>query len=260
VDDTARVAEGRGATVIRHSTNLGYGEAIKTLFKAAKERNAEIMVTIDSDGQHDPDQIPIILEPILAGRADMVIGSRFLSRSDRERVPLYRTIGIKTITKLAQLVSYDEITDAQSGFRAYGSKAIQAIGLTEQGMAVSTEILIKAKDSGLRINEVPITISYDLEDTSTYDPVSHGFGIISSIIKFISVRHPLAFYGVPGLVFMAAAAVFVGLTVDLYATEGAFSINMSILAIGLGVFGLVLTATGVVLYVMANLRKSNPAP
>jgi glycosyltransferase involved in cell wall biosynthesis len=260
IDSTAQFARSAGASVIKHEENKGYGATIKSLFEAAKERNADIVVTIDSDGQHNAEQIPDLIRPILEENADIVIGSRYLDNRDSDKVPLYRTIGIKAITKLAHIISYNDITDAQSGFRAYGKKALHSIQLTEEGMSVSTEILVKAKDSGLRIREVPVTITYDVEDASTHNPLSHALSVITSIVKFISVRHPLAFYGVPGLAFMAAAAVFVGLTVDLYATKGVFSINMSILASGLGIFGLVLTATGVVLYVMSSLRKSNPAP
>lgn len=255
IDNTASVAKDAGATVIRHKTNGGYGSAIKTLFNAAKEKKADIMVTMDSDGQHNPDQIPSIIEPLLKDQADIVIGSRFLVKGDSEKVPMYRTIGIKAITKLAQLVSYGDITDAQSGFRAYSKQALSSIRLSEEGMAVSTEILFKAKDNGLRIKEVPVTITYDVEDASTHHPLSHGIHIVTSIVKFASIRHPLAFYGISGLAFLAVAAVFTGLAIDLYATAGILSLNMTVLAIGTGIFGLILVATGVVLYVMAATRK-----
>lgn len=153
------------------------------------------------------------------------------------------------------MVSYNDITDAQSGFRAYNKKALQSIELTEQGMAVSTEILVKAKDNELRIKEVPVTISYDVEDASTHHPLSHGLGVVTSIIRFISIRHPLAFYGVPGIAFLAIAAVFAAMTVELYTTTGFFSLNMTVVAIGLGVFGLILIIAGVVFYIMASTRK-----
>lgn len=255
IDNTDEVAKNAGAKVIRHLVNKGYGSAIKTLFNAAKESGADIMLTIDSDGQHNPDQIPSIIEPILKNQADIVIGSRFLVKGDSEKVPMYRTIGIKTITKLAQMVSYGDITDAQSGFRAYSKKALSLIQLTHDGMAVSTEILFKAKDGGLRIKEVPVTITYDVEEASTHHPLSHGLHIVTSIIKFISIRHPLAFYGISGLAFLGLAAIFAGLTIDLYAAEGVFSLNMTVLAVGLGIFGLILVVTGIVLYVMTTTRK-----
>lgn len=256
VDGTAKAALEAGAILVQHSVNKGYGSAIKTLFDMAKKKGADIIITIDSDGQHNPDQIPTIIEPILKNQADIVIGSRFLVKGDQERVPLYRAIGIKTITRLAQMVSYSNITDAQSGFRAYSKKALQSIELTEEGMSVSTEILVKAKEKNLRIKEVPVTIRYDVEDASTHNPLSHGFGVIVSIIKFISVRHPLAFFGIPGLIFLILAGVFAVWTIKLYSSEGFFSINMAVLSVGLGIFGLVLLVSGVVLWLLASEKKS----
>lgn len=251
-DDTHEVAAKAGATVIRHAQNRGYGGAIKTLFQAAKERDPDVMITIDADGQHDPSQIPNIIEPILKDHADIIIGSRFLVKGDREKVPLYRTIGIKAITKLAHLVSYNDITDAQSGFRAYNKNSLSLIELTEEGMAVSTEILVRARDKHLRIKEVPVTIRYDVDDASTHHPIAHGLGILTSIIRFISVRHPLAFYGIPGLAFLIIAGVFAGMTIELYSKDGFFSLNMTVLAIGLGIFGLVLIVAGIVFYIMVS--------
>src|SRR5918992_1615964 len=115
-DNTYEVAKAAGAdNVIRNPENSGYGVAIRTLFQAAREKNADIMVTIDSDGQHSPDQIPDIVKPILEEGLDIVIGSRFLSSQDAHKVPRYRSLGIKTITKLAQSASYNNITDSQNG-------------------------------------------------------------------------------------------------------------------------------------------------
>lgn len=255
VDNTAEAARAAGATVVRHDVNHGYGSAIRTLFNFARQADADIMVTLDSDGQHDPDQIPDILKPIVGGQADVVIGSRFLVKSDTDRIPTYRTIGIRAITKLAQLVSYNDITDAQSGFRAYSKKALSSIELTEDGMAVSTEILVKVKDNRLRIKEVPVTISYDVEDASTHNPFSHGMTVMTSVIKFISIRHPLAFYGISGLAFLIVAGIFAGLTINLYYMEGIFSPNMAVLSIGFGVVGLMLVVAGITFYVMAITRK-----
>lgn len=256
VDQTSEMARAAGATVIRHNVNRGYGSAIKTLFNAAKELEADIMITLDSDGQHDPSQIPDIITPVMRNQADIVIGSRFLIRNDREKVPKYRTLGIKALTKLTHIVSYNNITDAQSGFRAYSKKALSSIRLREDGMAVSTEILVRAKDSNLRIKEVPVTIAYDIEDTSTHNPFSHGLNVLTSIIRFISVRHPLTFYGIPGLVSLLIAGVFAALTINVYSAEGFFSLNMTVLAIGLGIFGLILIVAGVILYIIANTKVS----
>ena len=165
------------------------------------------MVTLDSDGQHDPDQIAEVIEPLKQG-FDIVVGSRFLKSDGKQKIPRYRSFGIKTITKLTQAASYNGLTDSQSGFRAYNKNALSKINLFEDGMAVSTEILLRASEKKLLTTEVPITINYDLKDTSTHNPISHGIGVLYSVFQFISLRHPLAFYGLPGIVILGIAALF----------------------------------------------------
>lgn len=251
VDDTSEAAKSAGATVIRHAINKGYGAAIKTLFEAAKVRGADIMITIDSDGQHNAAQIPDLIQPILDEEADIVIGSRFLERGDSKKVPLYRSVGIKTLTKFAQLASYPNLTDSQSGFRAYGRKAISSFNLHERGMAVSAEILFKAREMDLKIKEVPVTISYEVEDSSTHNPFSHGLSVLTAIIKFISIRHPLASYGIPGVAFILIALYFTFQVAEL-AKMGYFSTNMIIVAVGSAIIGLILVVTGIILYVLAQ--------
>ncbi len=255
VDDTYSIARRAGALVVRHPVNRGYGAAIKTLFRVAKERNADVMVTIDSDGQHNPDQIPAVIGPILNEGFDIVIGSRFLTDSDRKRVPGYRSFGIRTITRFAQLASYNDITDAQSGFRAYSKNALAKIDLIEEGMAVSTEILMRAGEKNLLIKEVPITVSYEVENSSTHNPVSHGLGVLATIIRFMSLRHPLAFYGLPGLVFLIISGMYMFNALELFSDTRYVSTNMVIISIGTAVIGVVLLVTAVILYTIAALLR-----
>ena len=253
-DNTSEAAEAAGAIVIRNPENKGYGVAIRSLFQAAKEQDADIMVTLDSDGQHDPDQIAQVIEPLKQG-FDIVIGSRFLKSEDKQKVPRYRNFGIKTITKLTQAASYPGITDSQSGFRAYSEKALSKINLFEDGMAVSTEILLRAGEKKLLITEVPITIKYDIKGTSTHNPISHGIGVLYSVFQFISLRHPLAFYGLPGIVLLGIAAYFMKNALDLFAETEYVSTNMILIAVGIAVVGVVLLATAAILYTLIALLK-----
>ena len=117
-DDTNILSEEEGAKVLRNPRNKGYGFAIRFLLDYAKKSDCDIIVTVDADGQHDPSRIPQLIEPIVSGDAQIVLRSRFLSDSDTMKVPLYRSVGIKTITRLVQFASYPKLTDAQSGFRA----------------------------------------------------------------------------------------------------------------------------------------------
>jgi glycosyltransferase involved in cell wall biosynthesis len=253
-DDTYEAAKSAGAIVIRNPENKGYGVAIRSLFQAAKEKDADIMVTLDSDGQHNPDQIPELAEPLKHG-FDIIIGSRFLNKSDKQKVPKYRSLGIKTITKLTQAASYNGITDSQSGFRAYNKNALSKINLFEDGMAVSTEILLRAKEKKLLVTEVPITINYDVKDRSTHNPISHGIGVLYSVFQFVSLRHPLAFYGLPGIVLLGIAAYFMKNALNLFSQTGYVSTNMILISVGIAVVGVVLLATAAILYTLIALLK-----
>ncbi len=258
-DNTYEIAKTSGATaVIRAQYNRGYGAAIRALFQASRDKNADIMITLDSDGQHDADQIPDIIEPIVKQECDMVIGSRFLTNRDSQRVPRYRSMGIKTITRFTQYASYEGITDAQSGFRAYNRNALSKINLFEEGMSVSTEILLRAKEKNLIVKEVPVTISYDIKNKNrgfTKNPISHGIGVLYGVIQFVSLRHPMAFYGLPGVILLIIAAIFINNALDLFSRTRFVSTNMILISVGASVVGVVLLATGAILYTMIALLK-----
>jgi len=245
-DNTGEIARDMGATLISNPKNMGYGAAIKALFVKAKEIDVDVLVTFDSDGQHRIEDIEYVLEPILKNDADIVIGSRFIGK-DRFQGPRYRGVGIKAITRLSNSSTGSNIKDSQSGFRAYNKKALQGIIPSEHGMGVSTEILFKAAKQNLRITEVPITISYD-GDTSTHHPVSHGVSVILSTMKFISIEHPLKFYGIPGMVLLSIGLFFVLWSLQIFTEQGRFITNIVLIGIGGMIAGTVLLMTSVILY------------
>ena len=162
-------------------------------------------------------------------------------------MPNYRKMGVKIITKVTNLSIKDKLTDSQSGFRAYSKKAIQEITPTEEGMGVSTEILIKASNLELRITEVPIKIHYH-GDTSTHDPVSHGTSVLLSTIKFTSIHNPLKFYGIPGIIFLIIGLSFVAWTIQMYTESNEIVTNVSLIGIGCVVLGSVLLMTSIILF------------
>ena len=252
-DMTAEIAKRLGAEVIRHERNMGYGAALASLFKKAKDAGVDVMVVLDADGQHDPDDIPRLIKPILDGESDIVSGSRFLSREND--MPGYRRWGVNRITKLARLVSYRGITDAQSGFRAYGRRAIHSIMPVEQGMGASVEILMKAKDAGLRVKEVPVKVNYDVEEPSTHNPLYHGVDVVLSIVKHYSIRHPLLFYGVPGFLALVLATVFWIWTLKTFAATRQVITNIALMAIGATLIGLMLLTTAVILWVLVSVVR-----
>jgi glycosyltransferase involved in cell wall biosynthesis len=254
-DDTALIAEALGAKVIKHGRNLGYGAALRSCFEAGRDLGADVIVTLDADGQHDPDQIPKVVEPAKRQLADLVVGSRFLGENNRDGAPAHRRVGIKVLTELTGAASKVPISDAQSGFRAYGRNAIEKIVPAEQGMGASVEILIKASQCQLRILEVPITVSYSDLKTSTHNPLYHGMDVLASIVKLVSIRHPLQFYGGIGLVALAVSVVFGIWTLDLFAKEGKVVTNIALVAIGTGLLGTLSFFTGVILFTLVNVIR-----
>lgn len=252
-DYTGTIAEQLGAVVITHEKNRGYGSAIKSLFLKAKELESEIFVTFDADEQHRIEDISTVIEPIIKNQTDIVIGSRFLDLKSEE-MPNYRKIGIKVITKVTNLSIKEKLTDAQSGFRAYSKKAITNITPSDEGMGVSTEILIKASKTELRISEVPIKVRYEGE-TSTKDPVSHGTSVVLSTIKFTSIHNPLKFYGISGIVFLIIGLSFIAWAIQIYSVEQAIITNISLIGIGCVVLGTVLLMTSVILFSIVTVVK-----
>lgn len=251
-DLTADIASELGAIVVRHTRNLGYGAGIRSLFLKAKEIDADVLVTFDADGQHRVDDIDSVLEPIKNDEADMVIGSRFLDK--KTKMPKYRETGIKTITSLTSASLDEKVTDSQSGFRAYNKKVLGEIIPSEYGMGVSTEILIKVGKKGYRVKEVPIKVLYE-GDTSTHHPVSHGLSVILSTMKFISIEHPLKFYGIPGFVFLTIGLFFVVWTIQVFTETRQVITNIALLGVSSTLFATVLIMTAIILYSMVNLVR-----
>jgi len=254
-DLTGRIAEKMGAIVITHPKNLGYGAAIRSIFTKFNELDADILVTFDADGQHRVEDIDVVIRPIIKNEAEIVIGSRFLGNDDAD-VPAYRKIGIKTITNLTNISSNTKLTDSQSGFRAYHKRVIPQIIPSEYGMGVSTEILIKANKKGFKISEVPIRILYG-EETSTHNPVSHGVSVVLSTMKFVSIEHPLKFYGIPGIILSIIGLFFVGWTIQYFTQFHVFPPVLALIAIGATTLSAILIMTSIMLYSVVNVVREN---
>ena len=240
--------------MITHPKNLGYGAAIRSIFLKAKELNADILVTFDADGQHRIEDINKVMEPLINEEADIVIGSRFLDSEGQKEIPTYRKFGIKAITALTTSSIKENISDSQSGFRAYSKKVLQEIMPSEFGMGVSTEILIKSSKKKFRIKEVPIIVLYE-GDTSTQNPVSHGFSVVLSTIKFISIEHPLKFYGIPGIGFLGIGLFFIIWTLQVFTETREIITNISLIGIGSIIVATVLMMTAILLFTLVNVVR-----
>ena len=254
-DSTSEIAESLGAIVIKHSKNMGYGAGINSIFQKSKEINSEILVTFDADGQHRIEDIEKVVEPIKNNEADLIIGSRFLDSAEKE-IPEYRKFGIKLITKVTNSTLKNKITDSQSGFRAYNKDVISKLNISDIGMGISTEILIKASTLDFRIAEVPIQILYE-GNTSTHNPVSHGTSVLFSTIKYTSIEHPLKFYGIPSMIFFIIGLSFTYLATQYYTEIGRLNTNLTIVAAGTVLIAVVLLITSILLYSLVSVVREN---
>lgn len=259
-DLTVTIAERLGADVVRHKHNQGYGAAVESLFEKARELGADVLVTLDADGQHDPSEIPNVVKPIVQGTADLVIGSRFVDDGGKADMPFYRRLGAKLITKIVNGSSKNGVSDAQSGFRAYNRQAIDCLNVSEVGMGASVEILLEASKHNLRVCEVPSTCKYRTGDvaTSSENPVTHGVGVLLSFVRLVVDEKPLEVLGVPGLLCLFAGIGFGLWMLQIYAAEHAIPTNVALASIALVLISFFMLSSAITLYAISRLaRKVN---
>jgi glycosyltransferase involved in cell wall biosynthesis len=260
-DLTAEIAEHIGAVVVRHEENLGYGAALQSLFKRAKDLNADVLVTLDADGQHDPDQIPSLVKPIKEGVAEVVLGSRFMDENGTVEMPAYRQLGVRVITKLSNGLSKNAVSDSQSGFRAYNKKAMEKLGdVSENGMSASLELLRLVNKSNLRICEVPICCKYSDSlgsETSTKNPLTHGIGIVMSLVKLVVEDRPITLLGIPGALSLILGMLFGVWMMSIYAISHQIVTNIALAAISFILIGFFAIFTSITLYAIARTSGKN---
>lgn len=256
-DYTAKIAERLGADVIKHEKNGGYGASIRSLFIRAHEFNADVLVTLDADGQHEPNEIPLVIKPIIEGLADVVIGSRFVEKDGTAEMPLYRQFGAKLITKMVNGSAKNGVTDSQSGFRAYSHLALDRLNFFEDGMGASVEILLKASKQDLRIVEVPSTCKYNTGDvdTSSEHPVTHAMGVVFSLIRLIVEERPLLYLGVPSLMCLFAGVGFGLWMLQIYAMAHVLETNIALASIAFILIGFFLLSTAITLYSITRISE-----
>jgi len=180
-DRTAELAKKSGAILIEHEINEGYGKSLIDGINEAIKRKAEIIITLDADGQHNPDDIPKFINALKEGY-DVVSGSRFLS--GKSWGSWKRQLAIKALTTQTYLFSGLKLTDIQSGFRAYRADIFKKISLKHTGMGFSVEVPIKAKKIGCKFVEVSIKIRRPFRIKSFWSALRQGIEICKAIIKY----------------------------------------------------------------------------
>ncbi|NLZ29579.1 MAG: glycosyltransferase family 2 protein [Methanomicrobiales archaeon] len=249
-DSTAKVARDAGATVISHGARMGKGRGIKSALGYAVEHNYDCLVFMDGDGQHNPDEIPGLIEPILSDVADFVIGFRTF-----DQMPAYRRFG-RAVLDIATS-NGSSVTDSQCGFRALSRKAMESMlpTLRRDDFSTESEMLQIAQEKDLRIEETPINCKYGDLDTSTMNPVSHGLEVLGSIFWFTIERKPLMRMSLPGL-----GAMFIGIFLLLqflqeFNATGLFPIGGCMLASLFLIPGAIALVVGLILALVARMRE-----
>lgn len=248
-DATAEIAELAGAIVVRQE-NAGKGVALNTGFKKAMELILPaVIVTMDGDWQHMPVEIPRVIEPILKGEADMVVGSRYLEQTSD--VPKQRVLGHWFFTTLTNTVSGTNLTDSQSGFRAFSLEAARRIDFDSAGFSVESEQQFIAKDHGLRVVEVPITILY--HDKPKRNVMKQGFEVLNGILRLVGQHRPLLFFTSLGLGSLLLGLLMWIAVINSYNNNEELAVETALVALLLSIAGTVALFTGIILHSLRGL-------
>ncbi len=178
-DDTSSIAERSGAVVIKHKRKMGQGAALRSGFCYAIENGLDIVVTLDADGQHDPSYIEDFIKPIIQGKADFVIGSRF--KSGYYELSL-KTVAIKFFTVLTRLLTGLQVTDVTCGFRAIRVSTLKKMRITQPQFS-APELLIEAWKRRLRIAEIPVRIFKRTFGLSKKRLMAYSFGLLLAVLQ-----------------------------------------------------------------------------
>jgi glycosyltransferase involved in cell wall biosynthesis len=252
-DDTAMIAQRLGALVLKHEKNLGKGAALRDCFEYAKRSGADVLVTMDGDGQHDASSIPALVDALLSKGADVAIGSRFAKPTEMPRI---RWLGVRALDRAAGVQVGGKLADSQSGFRAYSRRAIESLTPAEFGMSVDSELIKKAEAAGLRIELVPVAVRYSGKTSST-NPMFHWFDVLFGIVKYVSIRHPLLFYGGFSLIALFVSFVFGFMTLDYYQRWGRVVTNLALVSVAAGMLGFLALFTGIILFTLITVVRGN---
>ena len=254
-DLTAEIAERLGAIVIRHERNMGKGAALKDCFEAARQMDADILVTLDGDGQHNAEEIPKLVNAILQNGSDIAIGCRFRGKTD---MPSYRRIGNKILDFITRKAGGVQVQDTQSGFRAYSKKAIHRTIFSANGMGVDSEILLRARRAGLTACEVPVGCRYAGRETSTFNPISHLFRVVSTIVSYVGEKRPLLFFGVPGVAATIIGTILLVDATQVFLVERSLPIGTALVSVLSLVIGILLSIAAIILHVIVSKLEELP--
>jgi glycosyltransferase involved in cell wall biosynthesis len=250
-DATPELAEAAGAKVVRHPSNLGKTAAVQTAFEEARRLHADVLVLLDGDSQHDPTDVQRLIEPVVSGQADMVVGSRFAGIASR--IPRWRVAGQRALTAATNLGSGLRLSDSESGFRAFSRRAIDEMRFRGRGFAIEPETQFVAKQRGWTVVEVPIHVHYELP--MKRNPVRHGFGQLDAILRLIAQHRPLLFFGVPGLITLLAGMALGYGVIRIYEATTTLAVGYALITVLLVIVGLLAVFVGIMLHAIRGLIR-----
>lgn len=248
-DATGEIAEAAGAVVIRHEHNLGKGAALNTGFNEVRKLSPHVVVILDADGQHQAQEIPEVVRPVLEGKADMAVGSRFLGI--RNRISPLRAFGMRALTAATNLSSGVPLSDSQTGFRAFSRESLADMNFWSHGFSVESEMQFLARELGLKIAEVPISVNY--ADAPKRNIFAQGLEVLNGILRLIGQHRPLLFFGAPGLMMLLFGLWWGYHVVEIYRQTQELAIGYALLAVLLCIVGSVILSTGITLHTLRAL-------
>lgn len=244
-DMTGEISKRLGFVTLEHKSNEGKGAALRTgIDYFQRKDDFDILITIDSDLQHDPMEIPLLVDPIIQGKADVVIGVRPMESGI---MPRERIIGNKVLDKMSNQGAGGNHRDTQSGFRAYSSSALRKIHFLENGMAIESQTFIDAVSAGLKIMEVPVSTTY-VGIPKKRSRLNHFSQVLDYLLTRTVADSPLLYLGLPGIV-----GIIVGVLAGLRVVEifinnhQQIAAGTALIAVTFIIIGAVLMATSLII-------------
>jgi len=254
-DRTAEVAKIAGAEVIQLEYNTGKAYTILLGLEHARETGCTVAVMLDADGQHDPREIQRVAGLVRAGKADLVIGSRFLEENGG--IPAYRQIGQKILDLFTNISAKSKVTDSQSGFRALSRQALENLDFVSDGYNIESDMIAHFSARGLSIREVPISVKYDVPNKHKKHPLTHGVGVLTRIVNLIGYRRPLLLFGSPGLLFIIIGIVIGFYAFREYTTTAIFPFALEMVSMLFLIMGMLMVSVGLMLNTLTMIMKEH---
>jgi glycosyltransferase involved in cell wall biosynthesis len=246
-DRTAEIARGLGAVVVREPRQ-GKGFVVQSMFRRVE---ADVYIMVDGDNTYPAAEIRRLMAPVVAGEADMAVGSRLHTESNSKFRRL-NLLGNKLFLSTLNSVFRVRLTDILSGYRVFSRDFVKTVALVGGGFEVETELTIKALDAGFRIVEVPVDLSTrPAGSSSKIRPLHDGLRILSTIFALFRDYKPLTFFGTLALLLVGGGLVpGVVVVVEYLCTSAVYRVPSAILAVGMVLLGMLMFTAGLILHSM----------